>query len=187
MRGARRLAASATAGRLLREVAPLLRDARRLAAQTAEIVQLCAANAALAHQEDRITGVALADDPLADRLLADPQAREQRGERGVELLRWPEERARDGRRLRRRGVRILSGFEYRRIDDARLHVVTRDGPQSLAVDNVILCAGQEPSRALSDELAAGGHAVHVIGGGRVAAELDAKRAIDEGARLAAML
>ena len=55
----------------------------------------------------------------------------------------------------------------------------------LAVDNVVLCAGQMPERGLADALAAVGIAAHVIGGADVAAELDAKRAIDQGARLAA--
>jgi 2,4-dienoyl-CoA reductase (NADPH2) len=89
--------------------------------------------------------------------------------------------------LRRRGVRMLTGVSYDRIDDAGLHLVTRDGPKLLDVDNVIICAGQEPARALADELTAGGRVVHLIGGARIAAELDAKRAIDEGARLAASL
>ncbi len=89
--------------------------------------------------------------------------------------------------LRRRGVRMLSGVSYERIDDAGLHITTRDGPRLLAVDNVIICAGQEPVRTLADELTAGGRSVHLIGGARIAAELDAKRAIDEGARLAASL
>ena len=61
------------------------------------------------------------------------------------------------------------------------------GPRLLEVDTIVLCAGQEPLRALADALLAKGRAVHVIGGADVAAELDAKRAIDQGARLAASL
>ncbi len=57
----------------------------------------------------------------------------------------------------------------------------------LPVDNVVICAGQEPNRALADALIAAGIKVHVIGGADVAAELDAKRAIDQGTRLAAKL
>jgi len=57
----------------------------------------------------------------------------------------------------------------------------------LCVDNVIVCAGQEPNRNLADELADNGLPVHIIGGADVALELDAKRAIDQGARLAAEL
>ena len=89
--------------------------------------------------------------------------------------------------LRRRGVRMLAGVSYERIDDAGLHLGTPDGPQLLEVDNVIICAGQEPDRGLADELTARGRKVHLIGGARIATELDAKRAIDEGARLAAAL
>jgi 2,4-dienoyl-CoA reductase (NADPH2) len=57
----------------------------------------------------------------------------------------------------------------------------------VAVDNVILCTGQEPLRELFDDLKAAGCAVHLIGGADVAAELDAKRAIDQGTRLAAAI
>ncbi len=89
--------------------------------------------------------------------------------------------------LRRRGVRMLAGVSYERIDDSGLHLVTGDGPRLLEVDNVVICAGQEPARSLADELAARGREPHLIGGARIAAELDAKRAIDEGARLAAAL
>jgi len=89
--------------------------------------------------------------------------------------------------LAAKGVRMEGGIAYRHIDAEGLHI-TRDGePETLAVDNVVLCAGQEPERALADTLAAAGQAVHVIGGADVAAELDAKRAIDQGTRLAARL
>jgi 2,4-dienoyl-CoA reductase (NADPH2) len=66
-------------------------------------------------------------------------------------------------------------------------VVVGGVPQVLAVDNVVICAGQEPNRALHDGLMAAGVAVHVIGGADVAAELDAKRAIAQATRLAASL
>ena len=66
--------------------------------------------------------------------------------------------------------------------------ISRDGVEELlAVDQVVLCAGQVPERGLADRLAEAGIAAHVIGGADVAAELDAKRAIDQGARLAARL
>ena len=87
--------------------------------------------------------------------------------------------------LKRRGVRMISGVNYERIDDSGLHITTKAGPQLLEVRNVVICAGQEPLRALADELQRKGRASHVIGGAKLAAELDAKRAIDEGARLAA--
>ena len=89
--------------------------------------------------------------------------------------------------LAAKGVRMLGGLEYRKITREGL-VVLRDGSEeTLPADTVILCTGQEPLRALTDDLIANGKAVHVIGGADVAAELDAKRAIDQGARLAAAL
>ena len=89
--------------------------------------------------------------------------------------------------LQAKGVKMLGGVAYDRITDEGLWI-TRDGqPELLAVDDVVLCAGQLPERGLYDRLVAAGIAVHVIGGADVAAELDAKRAIDQGARLAASL
>ncbi len=87
--------------------------------------------------------------------------------------------------LKRSGVRMMPGVSYERIDDAGLHIVTPNGPSVLAVDNVIICAGQNPDRTLEAPLSAAGRKPHLIGGAKVASELDAKRAIDEGARLAA--
>ncbi|HEX7348415.1 MAG TPA: NADPH-dependent 2,4-dienoyl-CoA reductase [Rhodanobacteraceae bacterium] len=89
--------------------------------------------------------------------------------------------------LKAKGVKMLGGATYERIDDAGLHVTLDGKPQTLAVDNVIICAGQESNRALADELIALGVAVHVIGGADVAAELDAKRAIRQATELAATL
>jgi 2,4-dienoyl-CoA reductase (NADPH2) len=86
-----------------------------------------------------------------------------------------------------KGVKMLGGVNYERIDDTGLHVTIDGKPQTLAVDNVIVCAGQEPRRDLYDELKAAGLAVHLIGGADVAAELDAKRAIEQGTRLGATL
>ncbi|MGN9791770.1 FAD-dependent oxidoreductase [Streptomyces sp. OZ13] len=89
--------------------------------------------------------------------------------------------------LKHRGVTMTAGATYERIDDEGLHL-TVDGTSSvLPVDTVVLCTGQEPQRGLYDELAAAGRTVHLIGGADVAAELDAKRAIDQGTRLAATL
>ena len=89
--------------------------------------------------------------------------------------------------LAAKGVRMLGGVSYDRITDEGLWI-TRDGAaQLLAVDDVVLCAGQLPERGLYDRLIAAGIMAHVIGGADVAAELDAKRAIDQGARLAARL
>ena len=87
--------------------------------------------------------------------------------------------------LKRRGVQMIAGASYERIDDSGLHITTQDGARLLEVDNVVICAGQDSLRSLADQLEAGGRKPHVIGGAKLAAELDAKRAIDEGARLAA--
>ena len=89
--------------------------------------------------------------------------------------------------LARRGVRMLPGAEYLGIDDSGLRVALDGEERVLDVDTIVLCTGQEPRRELADELAAHGIATHVIGGADVAAELDAKRAIDQGTRLAAAL
>jgi 2,4-dienoyl-CoA reductase (NADPH2) len=84
-------------------------------------------------------------------------------------------------------VQMRGGVGYAEITADGLDLTTPHGPERLAVDTVVLCAGQVPNRALADALAAAGIAHHVIGGADVAAELDAKRAIDQGARLAARL
>ncbi|MFE9245848.1 FAD-dependent oxidoreductase [Nocardiopsis sp. NPDC006938] len=89
--------------------------------------------------------------------------------------------------LRHRGVEMVAGAEYRRIDDEGLHLTVDGEERVLAVDTVVLCTGQEPRRDLADELTASGRRVHVIGGADVAAELDAKRAIKQGTELAAAL
>ncbi|MBS0382726.1 MAG: NADPH-dependent 2,4-dienoyl-CoA reductase [Proteobacteria bacterium] len=89
--------------------------------------------------------------------------------------------------LKAKGVHMLGGVTYEKIDDAGLHVSIDGKQQILAVDNVIICAGQESNRTLADELTALGMAVHVIGGADVAAELDAKRAIRQATELAAVL
>ena len=83
-----------------------------------------------------------------------------------------------------RGVKMIPAVSYLKIDDAGLHVLINGEPQLLAVDNVILCAGQEPRRELADPLLAAGRPLHLIGGCDVAAELDARRAIAQGTRLA---
>lgn len=90
--------------------------------------------------------------------------------------------------LKNKHVQMLNSVEYLGVDDAGLHVRIADGePQLLAVDNIVICAGQEPLRELYDGLVAAGQSVHLIGGADVAAELDAKRAINQGSRLAAEL
>jgi 2,4-dienoyl-CoA reductase (NADPH2) len=89
--------------------------------------------------------------------------------------------------LRRRGVTMLSGVEYVNIDDAGLHIVVGGKPQVLDVDTVVICAGQEPRRELVAGLEAAGIVPKLIGGADVALELDAKRAIDQGTRVALAL
>jgi 2,4-dienoyl-CoA reductase (NADPH2) len=89
--------------------------------------------------------------------------------------------------LQRRGVHQVAGVEYLRIDDDGLHTRVNGEPRLFAVDTVIVCAGQEPQRGLYDSLLAAGAPVHLIGGAFEAAELDAKRAIDQASRLAAVL
>ncbi|MEU9709806.1 NADPH-dependent 2,4-dienoyl-CoA reductase [Streptomyces sp. NPDC047967] len=89
--------------------------------------------------------------------------------------------------LRHRGVEMIAGASYDRIDDEGLHLTVDGERRVLAVDTVVLCAGQEPRRELYEELSAGTVPVHLIGGADVAAELDAKRAIRQGTELAATL
>lgn len=89
--------------------------------------------------------------------------------------------------LARRGVQMIAGAEYLAIDDAGLHISVDGALRTVEVDTIVLCTGQDPARELHDELLAAGRASHVIGGADVAAELDAKRAIDQGTRLAAAL
>ncbi|SMR81946.1 2,4-dienoyl-CoA reductase (NADPH2) [Aliiroseovarius halocynthiae] len=90
--------------------------------------------------------------------------------------------------LKMKGVEMQGGVNYESISDEGLMVSSgeaRENPRVIDVDNVILCAGQVPERTLFDQLVEKGIAVHIIGGADVAAELDAKRAIDQGSRLAA--
>lgn len=87
--------------------------------------------------------------------------------------------------LQAKGVRMIGGVSYDAITEDGLQI-TRDGrSEVLSVDTVVLCAGQVPERGLADRLIAAGMAVDVIGGADIAAELDAKRAINQGVRLAA--
>lgn len=90
--------------------------------------------------------------------------------------------------LKNKQVQMLNSVDYLKIDDQGLHIRVAQGePQVLAVDNVVICAGQDPLRELHEGLLAAGQSVHLIGGADVAAELDAKRAINQGSRLAAEL
>lgn len=89
--------------------------------------------------------------------------------------------------MKHRGVTMVAGASYERIDDEGLHLTIDGEPQTVPVDTIVLCTGQDPRRGLYEELIAAGRTAHLIGGADVAAELDAKRAIDQGTRLAATL
>ena len=92
--------------------------------------------------------------------------------------------------LKMKNVQMLAGVNYESIGDAGLFVSFGEGRKDgtlLEVDHVVLCAGQEPQRELEAPLRAAGVVVHLIGGAKEAGELDAKRAIDQGTRLAATL
>ncbi len=84
-------------------------------------------------------------------------------------------------------VEMIGGVSYEGIDDRGLKIRTGEDVRVLEVDNVVICAGQESNRGLYDELVAAGVKAHVIGGAHTAGELDAKRAIDQGVRLAVTL
>ena len=89
--------------------------------------------------------------------------------------------------LKQRNVAMINGVTYTRIGDRGLHITLKDVPKVLEVDTVIICAGQESLRDIKDELENEGMPVHLIGGAEFAVELDAERAIDQGARLAAKI
>ena len=89
--------------------------------------------------------------------------------------------------LQKRGVKMLAGVSYEKIDDAGLHIHIGEENSVLEVDTIVICAGQEPQRALLVELQASEVPTLLIGGADVATELDAKRAIDQGTRMALSL
>jgi len=89
--------------------------------------------------------------------------------------------------LKAKGVVALAGVEYLGVDDAGLRIRVDGAEKLLEVDHVVVCAGQEPLRELLEPLQAAGKKTHLVGGADVAAELDAKRAINQASRLAASL
>ena len=89
--------------------------------------------------------------------------------------------------LKHRNVKMIAGAHYQKIDDEGLHILVGDKAMTLAVDHVVICAGQESYTAMYDALYQSGKTVHLIGGAKEAGELDAKRAIRQGAELAAKL
>jgi 2,4-dienoyl-CoA reductase (NADPH2) len=82
---------------------------------------------------------------------------------------------------------MINAVTYNKIDDDGLHITLKGKPQIIEVDTIVICAGQESNRELKEGLESAGMTVHLIGGAERAVELDAKRAIDQGARLAAAI
>ena len=89
--------------------------------------------------------------------------------------------------LKNKNVQMINAVQYQKIDDKGLHILVNGRPELLEVDNVVVCAGQTSNNALYEPLKAKGINVHLMGGADLAAELDAKRAIDQGSRLASAL
>jgi 2,4-dienoyl-CoA reductase (NADPH2) len=89
--------------------------------------------------------------------------------------------------LKNKNVKMINSVQYVKIDDQGLHVTIKGAPKLLEVDNVVICAGQLSKNELFEPLKAKGVSVHVIGGAFMAGELDAKRAIEQGSKLAAEL
>ena len=86
--------------------------------------------------------------------------------------------------LKSRNVQMWSEVNYVRVDDAGLHITVKGQPQVLDVETVVICAGQNPLRELYEPLRQAGISAHLIGGAKEAGELDAKRAIEEGWKVA---
>jgi len=89
--------------------------------------------------------------------------------------------------LKSRGVEMIAGVTYRRIDDQGLHLTVDGNDQLLPVKSIVICTGQLPERSLASQMQRANGSIHLIGGADEAIELDAKRAIDQGVRLAARL
>jgi len=89
--------------------------------------------------------------------------------------------------LKKKGVQMLGEVSYEKVDDRGLHISVGEEKEILPVDHIVICAGQEPFKALYEPLKNKGINVHLIGGADEAKELDAKRAIRQGAELAAQL
>ena len=89
--------------------------------------------------------------------------------------------------LKNKSVKMINGVQYDKIDDQGLHYTRKEKQHILEVDNIILCAGQLSKNTLKEPLEQIGKEVHMVGGAFLASELDAKRAIKQGAELAASL
>lgn len=124
-------------------------------------------------------------DPAARKVTLLQRKSERPGKRLGKTTGWIHRAA-----LRMKDVEMVAGVNYEKIDDKGLHISfgeARENPTLIEADTIVLCAGQLSQRSLADALEEKGRTVHVIGGADVAAELDAKRAIDQGTRLAATL
>jgi 2,4-dienoyl-CoA reductase (NADPH2) len=129
-----------------------------------------------------VEGVARQPEPPARQIYLLQRKAEPLGKRLGKTSGWVHRAS-----LKDKRVEMISGADYQRIDDQGLHVLVDGKPRLLEVDHVILCAGQEPLRELESGLRAEEIPVHLIGGANVAAELDAKRAISEATKLAAVI
>jgi 2,4-dienoyl-CoA reductase (NADPH2) len=129
-----------------------------------------------------VEGIKPAPDPPARKVILLQRSRGKLGERLNKTTGWVHRAV-----LKQKRVEMLGGVAYSHIDDAGLHITVDGAARTLAVDHVVICAGQEPNRELQSALEADGQRVHLIGGADVAAELDAKRAIDQGTRVAAAM
>ena len=89
--------------------------------------------------------------------------------------------------LKHKNVQMISGVNYQRIDDAGLHLLIDEKPVTLDVDTIVICAGQIELKTLYEPLKTAGMKVHVIGGAYKALELDARHAINQACRLAALI
>lgn len=89
--------------------------------------------------------------------------------------------------LKKKQVEMLSEVQYQKIDDLGFHIIVQGAPRLLEVDHIVICAGQESLNVLQPDLQRAGLQTHIIGGAQLAAELDAKRAIEQGCKLAASL
>jgi 2,4-dienoyl-CoA reductase (NADPH2) len=131
-------------------------------------------------------GLARAEPPASPRRITLLQRKAERPGKGLgRTTGWIHRAA-----LAARGVTMLGGVAYNRVTPHGIEIICNgdeSAPRLIEADTIVICAGQEPERTLADRLRAAGLSPYVIGGADVAAELDAKRAIDQGTRLAARL
>ncbi len=129
-----------------------------------------------------VEGVQPQPDPPAREIYLLQRKAEALGKRLGKTSGWVHRTA-----LKHKQVQMIPGVQYERISDEGLHITVNDEPRVLPVDHVVVCAGQEPLRELQAGLEQRGLNVHLVGGADVAAELDAKRAINQASRLAAAI